>query len=93
MQKAQLSGPTSPSTETTHTSEHALPQYLNTVTLTMAVTEEQRKQRQSAAAAKRAMYAEGRLGRVLRGPACDYLPCGRRMCEVFLGRETGETPF
>ena len=41
-------------------------------------------------AAKRAIYAEGRLGRVLRGPACDYLPCGRRTCEVFLGGMTGE---
>ena len=34
--------------------------------------------------AKRAMSAEGRMRRVLRGPACDYLPCGRRTCEVFL---------
>ena len=36
-------------------------------------------------AVKRAMHAEGRLGRVLRGPACDYLPCGRLTCEVFFG--------
>ena len=43
-------------------------------------------------AVKRAMPAEGCLGRILRGPACNYLPCGRRTCEVFLGRGT-ETPF
>ena len=28
-------------------------------------------------AAKRAMSAEERMRRVLRGQACDYLPCGR----------------
>ena len=44
-------------------------------------------------AAKHAMYTEGRLGHVLRRPACDYLPCGRRMCEVFLGWGTGEHRF
>ena len=44
-------------------------------------------------AAKRAMPAEGCLGHVLRGLACDYLPCGRRMCEVFLSQGTGEMPF
>ena len=44
-------------------------------------------------AAKRAMSAEERMRRVLRGQACDYLPCGRRTCEVFLSRGTGETPF
>ena len=43
-------------------------------------------------AAKCAMPAEGRMGCVLRGLACNYLPCGRRRCEVFLSRMT-ETPF
>ena len=43
-------------------------------------------------AAKCTMPAEGRMGRVLRGPACDYLPCDRRTCEVFLSRGT-ETPY
>ena len=42
-------------------------------------------------AVKRAMLAEGRPGHVLNGPACDYLPCGGRTCEVFLGQGT-ETP-
>ena len=32
------------------------------------------------------------MGCVLRGPAYDYLPCGRRSCKVCLGRGT-ETPF
>ena len=35
----------------------------------------------------------GTPGGVLRGPACDYLPCGKRTCGIFLGRGTGETPF
>ena len=38
------------------------------------------------------MPAKGSLGCVLRGLACDYLPCGRRTCKVFLGRGT-ETAF
>ena len=38
--------------------------------------------------AKCVMPAEEKPGRVLRGPACDYLPCGRRTCGVFLGRGT-----
>ena len=44
-------------------------------------------------ATKHAMYTEECLGRVLRGLACDYLPCGRRTRKVFLGQGTGETPF
>ena len=43
-------------------------------------------------ATKRAMHPEGKPRCVLRGPACDYLLCGRRTCKVFLGWET-ETPF
>ena len=43
-------------------------------------------------AAKRAMPAEGHMECVLRGPACNYLLCGRRTCGVFLSRGT-ETPF
>ena len=43
-------------------------------------------------AAKRAMPAEGRLGRVHWGLACDYLPCGRRTYEVFSSWGT-EMPF
>ena len=42
-------------------------------------------------AAKRVMHAEGHLRCVLRGLACDYLPCGRRTCKVFLGHGT-KTP-
>ena len=42
--------------------------------------------------AKRAMPAEGCLGCILRRLACNYLSCGRKMCEVSLGLGT-ETPF
>ena len=42
--------------------------------------------------AKRAMPAEGCMGCILRRPACNYLPCGRKTCEVSLGLGT-ETPF
>ena len=43
-------------------------------------------------ATKGAKPTEGRPGCVLRGPACNYLPCGRRTCKVFLGWGT-KTPF
>ena len=43
-------------------------------------------------AAKHAMPTEGRMGCSLTGPVCNYLPCGRKTCEVFLSRGT-EMPF
>ena len=37
-------------------------------------------------------YVYAYMKNVLRGPACNYLLCGRRTCEVFLSRGT-ETLF